>query len=579
MGDTDRLLRDTPGANDVDIELQQRSQTPSQRSTLRTQRSKKSYKVCYVISGFYALAVAFFLGHLFFFQYLDGELADDPIPQSIQAALGNVFAVFVDICLLGGLGVAYNQILWSLLRKKPFQAQIIDKLIHLPGNPWDLFHRKILHRPYRLWTVWITTFLCATIPFWLIFPPGCVETKFLNKNETTFHDVKTMNISDYGNGTIRQFVEHSLFEVNGDLNYNPAWARPRLKAMAGQVLASGEPVELDSPCGSSCVYNITLEGPSFHCEEPKQSPTKCGSIYEAEDLVKSGVDGERYALWNNAFQITWDPKPNATGCDLKSRRSLVCRMKLSTYTLQIKNSLDASRSIRTTVDNHRDVWTDQAWIQAQFYYYFYNVTHSTLWPEPIRLDELHTNFTNSQAFAIRQAAVGALQGQVRLSIDGGALSFQGNASLVLGSPYIGLHDKYDPQFNISAGNIERFLQDVVISTLSLGTSTHNGDIKALVGAEVYVFSEKFQFFLPYGVCLGMGFLINLYGFWCWRRNGSAAGNSFLQFATTTGSSKTLNKLVAPCTEGDEHLPKELKELELRFVDGKFHTRGEGANHQ
>lgn len=201
------------------------------------------------------------------------------------------------------------------------------------------------------------------------------------------------------------------------------WARPRLKAMAGQVLASGEPVKFDSPCGSSCAYNISLEGPSFHCEEPEQKPAKCFPIYEAKDLVKSRANGESYTLWNNAFQVTWDPKPRPGGCDLKSRRSLVCRMKLSTYTLQIEHSLDASRSIKATVDNHRDVWTDEAWIQAQFYYYFYNVTRSELWPEPIRLDELHTNFTKSQAFAIRQAAVNALQGQVQLSKLSGSLEY------------------------------------------------------------------------------------------------------------------------------------------------------------
>ncbi|KAF7550273.1 hypothetical protein G7Z17_g5834 [Cylindrodendrum hubeiense] len=50
------------------------------------------------------------------------------------------------------------------------------------------------------------------------------------------------------------------------------WARPKLKAMAAQVLASGEPVKFGSPCGSSCVYNISLEGPSFHCEEPEEKP-------------------------------------------------------------------------------------------------------------------------------------------------------------------------------------------------------------------------------------------------------------------------------------------------------------------
>ncbi|RSL54684.1 hypothetical protein CEP54_009758 [Fusarium duplospermum] len=561
MEDRRRLLHNPPGAGDPDIELQKHSQTHSEQNpTSRPQN--KSYKVCYSISFFYFLAWAFVLGHFGFFQYLDGKPSEKTIRQNFQAPLANIFAVFVDIWLLAGLGVVYNQILWRLLRKKPFQAQVIDKLVHLHASPWEMGHSTIRHR-HQLWalkTVIIAALACASIPFWLIFPPGGVETKFLNKSETTYKDVKTMNISDYGNGTIQQFVEHSLFEMNGDLNYNPSWSRPQLKAMAGQVLSSGEPVKFDSPCGSAYVYNISLEGPTFHCVESDAKPRNCTShspIYEAEDLVKDGAPGaDGYALRNNAFQITWHPKPDPRGCDLESRSSLVCRMKLSTYTLQIEHALDASRSIKATVDNHRDVWTDQVWVQAQFYYYFYNSSgpNNSPRPQPIYPDELRTNFTKSQAFAIQQAAINALQGQVQLGIDAGALSFHGNASLVLGSPYIGLHDKYNPQFNISAENIERFLQDVVISTLSLGASTHNGDIKALEGTEVFC------------------------GFLCWRQNGSAAGNSFLQFATTTGSSNTLNELMELYPGGEEHASKKLMELELQVgVNGRFYTTGEGAN--
>ncbi|KAI8675799.1 hypothetical protein NCS57_00482300 [Fusarium keratoplasticum] len=576
MEDMARLLRETRGAQNYDIELQERPQAPPvTRPASRPRSTKKSKRVWIPMLLFYLLGV-----HLLFFQfYLDGKPAKKTISQSLQAAMANIFALFVDICLLGSLGIAYNQILWRLLRKKPFQAQVIDKLVHLPGSPWDLVHFKILRRSTHLKRVWVTTLLCAMIPFALIFPPGCVETKFLNKLETTLHDVKTMNISDYGNGTVHQFIEHSLFEMLGDVNYIPMLARPKLKAIATQVLASGEPVKFDSPCGASCVYNISLEGPSFHCEESKQKPTLCDSIYEAKDMIKFEGHGDLYSISNNAFQITWDPKPKPmpSNCDIESRKSLICRMKLSTYTLEIEHSSDASRSIKAQVDNHRDVWTEQDGIQASFYYYFFNATTGFL--DPALADELDTNFTKSQAFAIRQAAIHSLLGKVQLSIATDILSIHGNALQVVGSPYIGLDDKFNARFNISAENIERFLRDVVISTISIGASTHNGDIEALVGTEVYVFGEKLQFYIPYWMCFFVTFVINLYGVWCWRQNGSSAGNSFLQFATTTGSSKTLNKLAALCPGGDDHIPKELKEIELQFVDGRFRTRSQGSNCQ
>ncbi|KAM0429227.1 hypothetical protein ACHAPT_006441 [Fusarium lateritium] len=509
--------------------------------------------------------------HWDFFRRIDNKPVDKTLSQGRQAAVANILAIFVEVSLLGGIGIAYNQILWRLLRKKALQARVIDKLVHLSGSPWDLVHWRVVRHLWHIKRVWVIGLLCAAIPFAAVFPPGAVSTEFGNQLPKTLHNVKTMNISDYGNGTIRQLVEHSLFELNGDLNYNQAWARPKLKAMAAQVLASGEPVKFDSPCGSACTYNISFEGPSFHCQEPEKKPKNCGPIYVAEDMVTYGADGVTYALVNNAFKITWNsnPKPGP-GCDVKAFRSLVCSMKLSIYTLEIAHSLDASRSIKTRVHNTRDVWTDKAWIQSQFYYYFYVDDKEV--PQPTMVDELHTNFTKSQAFAIRQGAISALQGQVILSGEAGAWSFEGNASQILGSPYIGLDDKYNPEFKISAGSIERFLQDVVISTLSLGTSTHDGDIEALVGTEIYVFNEKLQFYLPYGLCLFVAFVINAYGVWCWRRNGSTAGDSFLQFVTTTGSDRTLNGLAAKYPGGDENVPKELRELKLQFVERSFLAR-------
>ncbi|RSM07171.1 hypothetical protein CDV31_008723 [Fusarium ambrosium] len=182
MDSTQGLLRNEPGASDPGIELQDHSQTPSEQNPA-SKRQNKSYKVFYLISFFYFLAWVFVLGHFGFFQFLDGKPANETISQNFQSALANIFAVFVDIWLLAGLGVAYNQILWRLLRKKPFQAQVIDKLVHLHGSPWEMGHSAIRHRR-QLWalkTVIVTALACASIPFLLIFPPGGVETKFLNK--------------------------------------------------------------------------------------------------------------------------------------------------------------------------------------------------------------------------------------------------------------------------------------------------------------------------------------------------------------------------------------------------------------
>lgn len=78
---------------------------------------------------------------------------------------------------------------------------------------------------------------------------------------------------------------------------------------------------------------------------------------------------------------------------------------------------------------------------------------------------------------------------------------------------------------MSAESIERFLQDIVISTLSIGMSTHEGDIEAMEGTDVYRFTELSQFYIPYGFCALVALLINAYGALCWYQNKESASPS------------------------------------------------------
>lgn len=97
-----------------------------------------------------------------------------------------------------------------------------------------------------------------------------------------------------------------------------------------------------------------------------------------------------------------------------------------------------------------------------------------------------------------------------LDLDGFSRFFQGNATEVLSSPYVGMKDRFSTELDITPDKIERYLQDVVVSTISLGISTHNGDLKADTGAEVYKFNEKVQFFAGYGSCLAVSLCISVF---------------------------------------------------------------------
>lgn len=182
--------------------------------------------------------------------------------------------------------------------------------------------------------------------------------------------------------------------------------RPSLRALASQVLSSGKHVRLSSPCGSSCEYNISIDGPRFNCRHVGLEEAlidDCPTIYAAKDQVNRSSDA-LYSRASNSFKISWF----AEVCNNQTLKTLDCHTTLATYNLQINNSRDASQSITVKVENEREFWNDKAWIQTQFFYYFF------YGDDPFEVlkanDTLRANFTNAQAFAISRGAVDALEG-------------------------------------------------------------------------------------------------------------------------------------------------------------------------
>lgn len=161
-------------------------------------------------------AIAFMAGHREFFVRLDGKAVEKTINQALQTTIANIFAIFVEMSLLGGIGIAYNQILWTRFRQTAMRAAVIDNLITLVASPWNVL--RVTNLP-RAPLAWMVAVLAALTPFAAMFPPGALEVEFTNAVPLTMQNVPTMNISDYGNGTYQQFVEHSLFEMNGDLSF------------------------------------------------------------------------------------------------------------------------------------------------------------------------------------------------------------------------------------------------------------------------------------------------------------------------------------------------------------------------
>ncbi|KXH50216.1 hypothetical protein CSIM01_07440 [Colletotrichum simmondsii] len=109
---------------------------------LSEQMAQPQLLQCWQVSGLPALG--FMATHMAFFILLNGQpVATSGFSQNLQAALANFLAIAVEICLLSGIAVAYDQTLWRLLRRKALRAYAIDKLVTLVLSPWNLFRPDV----------------------------------------------------------------------------------------------------------------------------------------------------------------------------------------------------------------------------------------------------------------------------------------------------------------------------------------------------------------------------------------------------------------------------------------------------
>lgn len=175
-------------------------------------------------------ALGFMSVHLGFFLALDGQTVKlSRISQSLQSALANFLAIAVEICLLSGISVAYDQYLWRLFRRKSLRAVTIDKLIRLVSSPWNLVLADIVSGAPGPWLI---ALICLIIPVAVVFPPGALTVEFLEGVlPVGLNNVPTINLSDWGNGTVPDFSQHAFFQTGPELEFRVVRLRSKfLKA-------------------------------------------------------------------------------------------------------------------------------------------------------------------------------------------------------------------------------------------------------------------------------------------------------------------------------------------------------------
>lgn len=189
---------------------------------------------------------------------------------------------------------------------------------------------------------------------------------------------------------------------------------PRLLSMALQVLSSGQPVLLPSPCDGPCAYSLPISGPRFHCEEASSDEALI-SEEECEanlSVVYRAVDkAERvgYTMTNNSFVMSWYEDAGSDECGLDRQRTLDCSMAMANYVVDIETFQNQSRTIEVNLKGEDEVWTKDQDIMTSFHDYF--LLEDAL-DDPATVWELVDNFGVTQAYAISRAATAALEGEL-----------------------------------------------------------------------------------------------------------------------------------------------------------------------
>jgi len=95
--------------------------------------------VCLALSG-----VLLALGHHFYYLFLDGTVAGSASRQQWAIRFGTAFSFLVVACLKVASGQAYEQYIWTIVRRKSFSLGALDKFFRLLSNPFRFLSLELL---------------------------------------------------------------------------------------------------------------------------------------------------------------------------------------------------------------------------------------------------------------------------------------------------------------------------------------------------------------------------------------------------------------------------------------------------
>ncbi|CZR51150.1 uncharacterized protein PAC_01025 [Phialocephala subalpina] len=202
------------------------------------------------------------LGHHFYYQSLDGKYvtADeskwDFKSQQWQLRYGTAFAFLAKTCLAASISVAYQQHIWTTLKRTPLSVSGINATFGAINDPFSFLNASFLS------SVKIGFVLAALT--WLMPLSALVTPATLTVVPSTTSTPQIMNVPmvDYTNISSLYNIDENI--QNSDMNTVDNGVSPFLSRIMAATATSIEilPMVAIAPAAN---YSVQFSAPSFHC--------------------------------------------------------------------------------------------------------------------------------------------------------------------------------------------------------------------------------------------------------------------------------------------------------------------------
>lgn len=138
-------------------------------------------------------AVLIAVGHLLFFNFLDGKTAEGSgsfFEQSYITTISNILAAGFEITIQTSLGIAFVQYLWHVLRKVALPVSTIETLFCLRSSPQLVFSGSRLRNTPMLTLiafVIFATYIAKAFPTGAITVLSSTQMQILETNIPTYN--------------------------------------------------------------------------------------------------------------------------------------------------------------------------------------------------------------------------------------------------------------------------------------------------------------------------------------------------------------------------------------------------------